>query len=158
MPCTPSARTCMQDARGVDLCTRLRVQPMHAFEGPTVFLLAVRQSFFFCFSSTLINFQTLKHAPTALPYVLTVVGLYRFDHLARIARTRYATGWLTAEHALNGGTTLVHVPSSRLACWPTRPGSHCQQCVVWVVGDLVPLSCTTVHKRGGIRLWWHTSV
>ena len=120
---------------------------MHAFEGPTVFLLAVRQSFFFCFSSTLINFQTLKHAPTALPYVLTVVGLYRFDHLARIARTRY-----------NGGTMLVHVPSSRLACWPTRPGSHCQQCVVWVVGDLVFLSCTTVHKRGGIRLWWHTSV
>ena len=52
-----------------------------------------------------------KHAPAALPYVLTAVGLYLFDHLARIARTRYATGWLIAEHALNSGTMLVHVPS-----------------------------------------------
>ena len=36
-------------ARGVDLCACLRVQPVHAFEGPTVVLLAVRQSFFFLF-------------------------------------------------------------------------------------------------------------
>ena len=76
---------------------------------------------FLFISSTLINFQTYKHAPAALPYVLTAVGLYLFDHLARIARTWYATGWLTAEHALNGGTTLVLVPSLR-AGW--RAGQH----------------------------------
>ena len=35
----------MQDARGVDLCVHLRVQPVHMFEGSTVFLLAVRSSF-----------------------------------------------------------------------------------------------------------------
>ena len=59
----------------------------------------------------LINFQTYKHAPAALPCVITVLGLYLFDHLAHIARTWYATGWLIAEHALNSGTMLVHVPS-----------------------------------------------
>jgi hypothetical protein len=36
-------------ARGVDLCACLRVQPVHAFEDLTVFLLAVRQLFFFLF-------------------------------------------------------------------------------------------------------------
>jgi len=46
-------------------------------------------------------------------------------------------------------------PSSRLACWPARPRSCCQQRVVWVVGDLVPVSCATVHYRDGIGLWWN---
>ena len=56
---------------------------MHAFEGSTVFLLAVRQSFFL-FSSMLINFQTYEHAPAALPYVLTAVGLHLFDHVYKL--------------------------------------------------------------------------
>jgi ferric-chelate reductase len=56
-----------------------------------------------------------------VPYVLTAVGLYAFDHLARVVRTRHTTGWLTAEHALNRGTTLVHVPSLRTG-W--RAGQH----------------------------------
>ena len=77
--------------------------------------------FIFHFSSTLIGPQTYRHARASLPYVLTAVGLYVFDHLARIARTRYTAGWMTAEHALNGGTTLVHVPSLR-AGW--RAGQH----------------------------------
>lgn len=55
------------------------------------------------------------------------MGLYAFDHLARIARTRYTTGYLTAEHALNGGTTLVHVRSLR-AGW--RAGQHVRVRVV----------------------------
>src|SRR5229473_458627 len=46
-------------------------------------------------------------------------------------------------------------PSSRLASWPARPRSCCQQRLVWVVGDLVPVSCSTVHHRRGIRLWWY---
>ena len=125
MPCAPSACTCMQDARRVDLCARFRVQPVHAFEGPTVFLLAVRLLFFFFFFfNANQTSRCYKHDPAALPYVLTTMGLYLFDHLARIARTRYATGWLTAKHALNGGTMLVHVPSLR-AGW--HAGQH-----IWV--------------------------
>ena len=79
------------------------------------------------FSLTLISPQTYRHAGASLPYVLTAVGLYVFDHLARIARTRYTTGWLTAEHALNGGTTLVNIPSLR-AGW--RAGQHVRVRVV----------------------------
>ena len=84
-------------------------------------------SLLFLFSSTLIDPQTYRHARGSLPYVLTAVGLYVFDHLARIARTRYTTGWLTAESALNGGTTLVHVRSLR-AGW--RAGQHVRVRVV----------------------------
>ncbi|KAF8504341.1 hypothetical protein F5888DRAFT_1799059 [Russula emetica] len=76
---------------------------------------------------TVFLYATYRHARASLPYVLTAVGLYVFDHLARIARTRYTTGWLTAEHALNGGTTLVHVRSLR-AGW--RAGQHVRVRVV----------------------------
>jgi ferric-chelate reductase len=92
----------------------------------TVFLYAVRHFSVFS-SSTLISPQTYRHARASLPYVLTAVGLYVFDHLARIARTRYTTGWLTAENALNGGTTLVNVRSLR-AGW--RAGQHVRVRVV----------------------------
>lgn len=67
------------------------------------------------------------HAPDTYPYTLAAVGLYVFDHLSRLARTRYTTAWLTAEHALNGGTTLVHVPSLG-AGW--RAGQHVRLRVV----------------------------
>ncbi|KAI9430580.1 hypothetical protein F5148DRAFT_1155170, partial [Russula earlei] len=41
-----------------------------------------------------------------LPIILAAVGLYIFDHLARIAWTWYTTAWLTAKNALNGSTML----------------------------------------------------
>jgi ferric-chelate reductase len=91
------------------------------------YMLCAISLLFFFFSSTLTSTQTYRHARTSLPYVLTAVGLYVFDHLARIARTRYTTGWLTAENALNGGTTLVHVRSLR-AGW--RAGQHVRVRVV----------------------------
>lgn len=43
-------------------------------------------------------------------------------------------------------------PSSGLACWSARPRSCCQQRMVWVVDDLVLLSCSTFHHWGGIGL------
>ncbi|KAI9453098.1 hypothetical protein BJY52DRAFT_1225799 [Lactarius psammicola] len=61
------------------------------------------------------------HQPSVLPYILTAVALYAFDHIVRIARTQYTRAWLTAENALNGGTTLVDVPSLS-AGW--RAGQH----------------------------------
>jgi hypothetical protein len=69
----------------------------------------------------LIGSQTYMHAPFTLPYILIAAGLFVFDRLARLFRTRYTKAWLTAEHALNGGTTLVHVPSLG-AGW--RAGQH----------------------------------
>jgi len=94
-----------------------------------------------------------------LPYVLTAVGLYVFDHLARIARTRYTTGWLTAEPALNGGTTLVHVPSLR-AGW--RAGQHVRVRVVsnvwfgwwatWFLCRARPFTIATGSDSGGMML------
>ena len=92
----------------------------------TVILLAVSHFFVFFFL-ILIGSQTYYHRIACVPYVLTAVGLYAFDHLVRVVRTRCTTGWLTAEHALNRGTTLVHVPSLR-AGW--RAGQHVRVRVV----------------------------
>jgi hypothetical protein len=78
-------------------------------------------------SSSLIAAQTYKHAPTILPYIVAAAGLFGFDRVARIFRTRYTKALLTAEHALNGGTTLVHVPSLG-AGW--RAGQHVRLRVV----------------------------
>lgn len=113
----------------------------------------------FFFSSTLISPQTYRHAPASFPYVLTAVGLYVFDHLARIVRTRYTTGWLTAEHALNGGTTLVHVPSLR-AGW--RAGQHVRVRVVsnawfgwwatWFLCRARPFTIAAGSDSGGMML------
>jgi len=87
------------------------------------------------------------------------VGLYVFDHLARIARTRYTTAWLTAEHALNGGTTLVHVPSLG-AGW--RAGQHVRLRVVsrawfgwwatWLVCRARPFTISTGPNSSGMML------
>ena len=78
-------------------------------------------------SSSLIASQTYKHAPTTLPYIIAAAGLFGFDRIARIFRTRYTKAWLTAEHALNGGTTLVYLPSLG-AGW--RAGQHVRLRVV----------------------------
>jgi ferric-chelate reductase len=87
------------------------------------------------------------------------VGLYLFDHLARIARTRYATGWLTAEPALNGGTTLVYVPSLR-AGW--RAGQHVRVRIVssawfgwwatWFICRARPFTIAAGSDSGGMML------
>ncbi|KAI0300107.1 ferric reductase like transmembrane component-domain-containing protein [Multifurca ochricompacta] len=102
---------------------------------------------------------TYMHFHTTLPYILTAVGLYVFDHLARIARTRYTTAWLTAEHSLNGGTTLVHVPSLD-AGW--RAGQHVRIRIVsdawfgwwatWLVGRARPFTIAAASESGGMML------
>ncbi len=92
-----------------------------------VILVAVRHFLSFFCALTLISSQTYQHRSACVPYVLAAVVLYTFDHLVRIVRTRHTTGWLTAEHALNKGTTLVHVPSLR-AGW--RAGQHVRVRVV----------------------------
>lgn len=94
-----------------------------------------------------------------MPYVLTAVGLYAFDHLVRVVRTRYTTGWLTAEHALNRGTTLVHVPSLR-AGW--RGGQHVRVRVVsggwlawlatWFLCRARPFTIAAGSDSGGVML------
>ena len=94
-----------------------------------------------------------------MPYVLTAVGLYAFDHLARVVRTRHTTGWLTAEHALNRGTTLVHVPSLR-AGW--RAGQHVRVRVVsggwlawlmtWFLCRARPFTIAAGSDSGGVVL------
>jgi ferric-chelate reductase len=94
-----------------------------------------------------------------VPYVLTAVGLYAFDHLVRVVRTRYTTGWLTAEHALNRGTTLVHVPSLR-AGW--RAGQHVRVRVVsggrfawlatWFLCPARPFTIAAGSDSGGVML------
>jgi ferric-chelate reductase len=99
-----------------------------------------------------------KHYPLILPYLITAVVLYGFDHIARIAQTRYTTAWLTAEHMLNGGTTLVNVPSLG-AGW--RAGQHVRIRVIgdswfgwltWLVGRARPFSITTGPNSGGKQL------
>jgi ferric-chelate reductase len=86
------------------------------------------------------------------------VVLYGFDHIARIAQTRYTTAWLTAEHMLNGGTTLVNVPSLG-AGW--RAGQHVRIRVIgdswfgwltWLVGRARPFSIATGPNSGGMQL------
>jgi ferric-chelate reductase len=83
-------------------------------------LYAVRHFFFFS-SLTLISSQTYHHRSACVPFVRAAVVLYSIDHVVRIVRTRHTTGWLTAEPAVNRGTTLVHVPSLR-GGW--RAGQH----------------------------------
>ena len=92
-----------------------------------VILFAVRHFFTLLPSLTLISSQTYYHSKDCMAYVLTAVGIYTFDQLARVIRTRHAKGWLTAEHTLNRGTTLVYVPSLR-AGW--RAGQHVRVRVV----------------------------
>jgi ferric-chelate reductase len=99
------------------------------------------------------------HAPTTLPFILAAVGLYVFDHFARIARTRYTVAWATAEHALNGGTTLVHVPSLG-AGW--RAGQHVRLRVVsnswfgwwstWLISRARPFTIAAGSDAGGLML------
>ncbi|KAI9451845.1 ferric reductase like transmembrane component-domain-containing protein [Russula earlei] len=108
---------------------------------------------------TVFLFATYKHSHATLPYILAAVGLYVFDHLARIARTRYTTAWLTAEHALNGGTTLVHVPSLG-AGW--RAGQHVRLRVVsrawfgwwatWLVNRARPFTIAAGSNSSGMML------
>ncbi|KAI9430137.1 hypothetical protein F5148DRAFT_1296378 [Russula earlei] len=54
----------------------------------------------------IVLFATYKHSHATLPYILAIVGLYVFDHLARIAQTWYTTVWLTTKNALNGSTQV----------------------------------------------------
>lgn len=98
------------------------------------------------------------HYPMVLPYLLATVVLYGFDHIVRIARTRYTTAWLTAENTLNGGTTLVNVPSLD-AGW--RAGQHVRIRVIgdtffgwltWFVGRARPFTVATGSNSGGMLL------
>ncbi|KAH9991983.1 hypothetical protein BJV74DRAFT_771842 [Russula compacta] len=110
-----------------------------------------------CFAVFL--FAVHKHSSTSFPYLLAAVGVYIFDHLIRLARTRYTTAWLTAEHALNGGTTLVHVPSLG-AGW--RGGQHVRLRVIsdawfgwwttWIFGRARPFTIAAASNSGGMML------
>jgi ferric-chelate reductase len=107
----------------------------------------------------LIGSQTYEHAPITLPYILAATGLIAFDRLARLFRTRYTKAWVTAENALNGGTTLVHVPSLG-AGW--RAGQHVRFRVVsssylgwlttWLFGRARPFTVAAGSDSGGIIL------
>jgi ferric-chelate reductase len=107
----------------------------------------------------LIGSQTYMHAPTTLPYILIATGLFVFDRLARLFRTRYTKAWLTGEHALNGGTTLVHVPSLG-AGW--RAGQHVRLRVVssawfgwltaWLFGRARAFTIAAGSDSGGMIL------
>ena len=113
----------------------------------------------FLFSSTLISSQTYYHRRDCVPFVLTAVGLYAFDLLVRVVRTRHTTGWLTAGRALNRGTTLVHVPSLR-AGW--RAGQHVRVRVVsggwlawlatWFLCRARPFTIAAGSDSGGVML------
>ena len=86
-------------------------------------------------------------------------GLFVFDRIARIFRTRYTKAWLTAEHALNGGTTLVHVPSLG-AGW--RAGQHVRLRVIssawfgwwttWLFGRARPFTIAAGSDSVGMML------
>ena len=94
-----------------------------------------------------------------MPYVLAAVVLYSVDHVIRVVRTRHTTGWLTAEHAVNRGTTLVHVPSLR-AGW--RAGQHVRFRVAsggwsvwlatWFLFRARPFTIATGPDSGGMML------
>ncbi|KAH9026839.1 ferric reductase like transmembrane component-domain-containing protein [Lactarius pseudohatsudake] len=119
-------------------------------------------SFFFATHVTCVVVALLAiymHYPPILPYLLAAAVLYAFDHIARIARTRYTTAWLTAENALNGGTTLVDIPSLG-AGW--RAGQHVRIRVVsdswfgwwgtWLIGRARPFTIATGSNSGGMML------
>ena len=120
-------------------------------------LYAVRR--FFLFALTLIGSQTYRHRSACVPFVLAAVVLYAIDHLVRIVRTRHTTGWLTAEHALNRGTTLVLVPSLR-AGW--RAGQHVRVRIAsdgwlvwlatWFLGRARPFTIAAGPDSGGMTL------
>ncbi len=94
-----------------------------------------------------------------MPYILAAAVLYAFDHIVRIARTQYTTAWLTAKNSLNGGTTLVDVPSLD-AGW--RAGQHVRIRVIgdtwfgwlttWLVGRARPFTIATGSNFGGMLL------
>jgi predicted ferric reductase len=123
-----------------------------------IILYAVRHFFFF-FSLTLISSQTYHHRSACVPFVLAAVVLYAVDHLVRVVRTRHTTGWLTAEHAVNRGTTLVHVPSLR-AGW--RAGQHVRFRVAsggwlawlasWFLYRARPFTIAAAPDSGGMML------
>jgi ferric-chelate reductase len=125
----------------------------------TLILLAVRHFFVFLFSLILISSQTYLHRRACVPYSLIAVGLYAFDHLVRVVRTRHTTGWLTAEYSLNRGTTLVRVPSLR-AGW--RAGQHVRVRVVssgwlawlvtWFLCRARPFTIAAGSDSGGVVL------
>lgn len=85
--------------------------------------------------------------------------LYAVDHAIRLARTRYTTAWLTAESGLNGGTTLVNVPSLD-AGW--RAGQHVRIRVIgdtwfdwfktWMFGRARPFTIASASNTGGMLL------
>jgi len=124
-----------------------------------LFLVAVRHFLFLPRVSSLIASQTYKHAPATLPYIIAAAGLFVFDRIARIFRTRYTKAWLTAEHSLNGGTTLVHVPSLG-AGW--RAGQHVRLRVIsdawlgwwstWLFGRARPFTIAAGSNSGGMIL------
>jgi ferric-chelate reductase len=97
--------------------------------------------------------------PTTLPYILAAAGLLGFDRVARFFRTRYTKAWLTAEPALDGGTTLVHVPSLGTG-W--RAGQHVRVRIVssawfgwwttWLFGRARPFTIAAGSDSGGILL------
>jgi ferric-chelate reductase len=103
--------------------------------------------------------QTYMHAPSTFPYILIAAGLFAFDRLARLFRTRCTKAWLTGEHALNGGTTLVHVPALG-AGW--RAGQHVRLRVVsdawfgelmaWLFGRARPFTIASGSGSGGMIL------
>ena len=114
---------------------------------------------FFLFALTLIGSQTYRHRSACVPFVLAAIVLYAIDHLVRIVRTRHTTGWLTAEHALNRGTTLVLVPSLR-AGW--RAGQHVRVRIAsdgwlvwlatWFLGRARPFTIAAGPDSGGMTL------
>jgi ferric-chelate reductase len=98
------------------------------------------------------------HSNSSWLYILAAGGLYVLDHLARFFRIRYAKAWLTPVHALNGGTTLIHVPSLG-AGW--RAGQHVRLRVVnirwfgwWTTwfGRARPFTIATASGTGGMIL------
>ncbi|KAI0275847.1 hypothetical protein BGY98DRAFT_935474 [Russula aff. rugulosa BPL654] len=106
-----------------------------------------------------ILYATYRHRSACVPFVLAAVVLYTVDHLVRIVRTRHTTGWLTAEHALNRGTTLVLVPSLR-AGW--RAGQHVRVRIAsdgwlvwlatWFLGRARPFTIAAGPDSGGMTL------
>jgi ferric-chelate reductase len=98
------------------------------------------------------------HAKSCLFYTLAAAGLYVFDHLVRFTRRRYTKAWLTPEYALNGGTTLVHIPSLSTG-W--RAGQHVRLHVLsnewfgwWTTwfGRARPFTIAAGSGAGGILL------
>lgn len=67
------------------------------------------------------------HYPQTLPYFVTAFVFYGYDHVARAARTRVTTAYITPQPALNGGSTHVALPGLATG-W--RAGQHVRMRVV----------------------------